>query len=89
MTKCVPIKEMKDTASFAKMVKESSEPIIVTKNGYEEFAVMSIEQLEAFKTEAARVRLYQRIAAAEDDIEKGNVEDGFEDMRRTREKYGL
>ena len=43
MAYCVPIKDMKDTASFTKMVQESAHPIFVTKNGREEFVVMSTE----------------------------------------------
>ena len=43
MAYCVPIKDMKDTANFTKMVQESTHPIFVTKNGREEFVVMSTE----------------------------------------------
>ena len=43
MAYCVPIKDMKDTANFTKMVQESTHPIFVTRNGREEFVVMSTE----------------------------------------------
>ena len=36
----VPIKDMKDTASFAHLVENSAEPVIVTKNGYDQFVVL-------------------------------------------------
>lgn len=52
MTVCVPIKEMKNTAAFSDLVESSVDPIIVTKNGFEKFAVMTMEQLDALRLEA-------------------------------------
>ena len=49
---CVPIKELKDTATFSRLVESSADPVIVTRNGYDAFAVMTVEQLEALKFEA-------------------------------------
>ena len=46
MAVCVPVRDMKDTAAFAKLVKESPEPITVTKNGYSEFVVMRSEDYD-------------------------------------------
>ena len=43
MATCVPIKDMRDTAQFLKLVQESDEPITVTKNGYSELVVMRAE----------------------------------------------
>ena len=37
MQTCVPVKDLKDTASFARRVEQASGPITVTKNGYEVF----------------------------------------------------
>lgn len=89
MTICIPIKELKNTAAFAKTVEEASEPVIVTRNGYETFAVMTVEKLDALKQEAARVRLYRDIDEAEDDFASGRVVDGHESQRAARERYGL
>lgn len=89
MTICVPFKELKNTASFAKTVEGSDEPVIVTRNGYETFAVMTVEKLDALKQEAARARLYRDIDEAEDDFAAGRVMDGRESQRKARERYGL
>ena len=43
MAYCVPIKDLKDTAAFARLVKKTEHPIFITKNGREEFVVMSTE----------------------------------------------
>lgn len=89
MTVCVPIKELKNTASFAKLVEESSDPVIVTKNGYEKFAVMTVEKLDALRMGAARAQLYDHIDAAEADFQADRVTDGFASQQNAREKYGL
>lgn len=89
MSLCVPIKEMKNTASFAQLVESSSEPVIVTRNGYDAFAVMTIDQLEMLKLEAARVHLYQDIDEAEADIAAGRVTTASESQQNARKRYGL
>lgn len=43
MAYCVPIKDLKDTAAFSRLVKKTEHPIFITKNGREEFVVMSTE----------------------------------------------
>ena len=63
-----------------------SEPIFVTKNGYGDMVVMSMETYEE------RMRLldvYTRLAAAEDQIKAGNVMPADDSIRRLREKHGL
>ena len=47
MPRCIPIKEIKNTTEFARIVEESPEPVIVTRNGREAFAAMSIELLDS------------------------------------------
>jgi len=43
MPQIIPIKDMKDTTMIVRKCKESDEPIFVTKNGYGELVVMSME----------------------------------------------
>lgn len=89
MTVCVPIKEMKNTASFARLVEESSDPVIVTKNGFETFAVMTVEKLDALRLEAARAHLYRDVDEAESDFVAGRVTDARASQQQARERYGL
>ena len=49
MTVCVPIKDLKNTATFSKLVESSPDPVIVTRNGRESFAVMTVEELDALR----------------------------------------
>ena len=57
MATIIPIRDLKDTAKMSKMCHESDEPIYVTKNGYGDMVLMSIEVYEkmqaVIKTDAA------------------------------------
>lgn len=75
MPKCVPIRETKDTAGFAAMVEEASEPITVTKNGREAFVVMKPEDYEAMQEEVAKSQLLSRLMLAEEELAAGDCVD--------------
>lgn len=50
----IPIKDLKDTAKVSEMCHESSMPIYVTKNGYGDMVVMSMECYEKLYRDAPR-----------------------------------
>ena len=89
MPVCVPIRDLKNTAEFSKTVEDSAGPVIVTRNGREAFAVMTVEQLDALRMEAARAELYQRVIEAEQDIATGRLADAHASQRAARERHGL
>ena len=46
LPKVMPINELKNTANISKICKESNVPIIITKNGYSDMVLMSVELYE-------------------------------------------
>lgn len=46
LPKILPINELKNTANISKICKESDSPIIITKNGYSDMVLMSVELYE-------------------------------------------
>lgn len=44
--KILPINELKNTANISKICKESKTPIVITKNGYSDMVLMSVELYE-------------------------------------------
>ncbi|MFI3164402.1 MAG: type II toxin-antitoxin system prevent-host-death family antitoxin [Bacillota bacterium] len=46
MPQIIPIKELKNTAKISEMCKNSNEPIFITKNGYGDMVIMSLEVYE-------------------------------------------
>lgn len=89
MAVCVPVRDMKDTAAFAKLVKESPEPITVTKNGYSEFVVMRSEDYDMMREEVAKARLVRMLADADNAYEQDEYVDGATFIAAMREQYGL
>ena len=89
VTTCVPIKELKNTAEFSRLVEESESPVFVTKNGYESFVAMTTQAYEALKLEAARAKLYQSIDRAEQDIVAGRTIEAHTAIANLRARYGL
>ena len=89
---CVPIKDMKDTAKFARLVEEASGPVTVTKNGYDAFVVLrsaDYDRLANRDHEAAKQKLLERIAIAEREKAEGKWVDGPTAMAELRERYGI
>ena len=48
--KIIPINELKNTSNISKICKDSKEPIIITKNGYSDMVIMSVEVYEKLFT---------------------------------------
>ena len=68
LPKVLPVNELKNTASIMKTCKESPVPIVITRNGYGEAVMMSIELYEELFAKAQAAAL---INAGLDEIEKG------------------
>ena len=86
---CMPIKDMKDTASFAKKVEDAQGPITITRNGYDVFVVMKSEEYEAMQAVLSKIRLLERMVQAESEYRKEQFIDGDEFINSLKEKYGL
>ena len=89
MPVCVPIKDMKDTAAFARRIDEAAGPVTVTRNGYDAFLVMRTDDYEAMQEELAAARLMARIAQAENEYATGQFSSSSDFVKAIRAKYGL
>lgn len=89
MTTCIPIKDLKDTASFTEAVQSADGPVVVTKNGREAFVSMSMAAYDDLRREAARAGLYRSVERGVRDVREGRERDGHDVVRALREKYGL
>ena len=52
MPRIIPMKDLRNTNEIMDMCKESNDPVFVTKNGYGELVVMSMEAYESLTREA-------------------------------------
>ena len=74
MSACVPVRDMKDTATFTALV-ESERDVTVTKNGYEAMHCISSDQYRLMQEEIAKAKLLSRMMLAEDEISQGDYSD--------------
>ena len=86
MPQIVPIKELKNTNRISQMCHESHEPIYVTKNGYGDMVIMS---MEAYERQMVLAEAEAKLAAAEEQVAAGNVLDAKKAVAALREKYGV
>lgn len=89
MATCVPISELKDTAAFSKKVAVAGEPVIVTKNGYEEFVVLDPELFKTYRKETPEEKLERLLSEADRDVAAGRVGSAKEGLAQIRQAYGL
>ena len=86
MPRIIPIRDLKDTAAISQMCSESKEPIYITKNGYGDMVLMS---MKAYEERMMMLDVYNRLAAAEDEVQAGKVTDARASLRELRQKHGL
>ena len=70
MPRIIPIKELKKTSEISEMCHEADEPIYITKNGYGDMVIMSMENYEAVMRQLA---IYRDIEISEKQIENGQT----------------
>ena len=86
MPQIIPIKELKNTSGISELCHNSNEPIYVTKNGYGDMVLMSIELFEDMQKKWA---IYSEIATSEEQIKAGKTKDARKSLAAVREKYDL
>ena len=86
MPQIIPIKDLKNTSEISDMCHRADEPIYITKNGYGDMVIMSMEIFFFF---FSRQSMYQDIEIAEEQIASGKVKDARAALRETRTKYGI
>lgn len=86
MPQIIPIKDLKDTSSVSDLCHKANEPIYITKNGYGDMVIMSMELFEAtFK----QWSMYRDIEISEEEIKQGKTKNARKALKSTKEKHGL
>ena len=82
-----PVSDLRNKfADISRIVHETSEPIYLTKNGYGDMVIMS---MESYESTMKQLTLYKDIEISERQIELGQVKDARAALGETRKKYGL
>jgi len=77
-----PITELKNTNAISTLCHEANAPIFITKNGYSDLVIMSVE---TYERELALTNIFQRLDIAEKQVQAGmpmrSSEDVIKDAR--------
>lgn len=84
MPQIIPIRDLKKTSEVSQMCKESKEPIFITKNGYGDMVIMSMEMYER---RMMQLDAYDKLTAAEEQVKAGKTQDAAAGLKKLREKY--
>lgn len=86
MPEIIPIRDLKDTSKISELCKNRSAPIFITKNGYGDMVIMS---MDFYEEKMAKLEIYEKIIAAEKELACGKSKDASLSLNQLREKYGL
>lgn len=80
-----PITDLRNTNEISEMCHRLKEPVFITKNGYGDLVVMSIE---TYERQLALVEVYKKLAEAEKELAQGvPLLEGEEVFKKLRDKY--
>ena len=86
MPQIIPIKDLKNTSNISEMCHSIDEPVFITKNGYGDMVIMSMENYE---NTMKQIKMYEDIAISVRQIKEGKVKDARKSLSSMRERYGL
>ena len=85
MPQIKPIKDLRNTNEISDLCHKQNEPIFITKNGYGDLVVMS---LETYERELGRAEVYKKLGEAEEEISRGvPLLEGEELFGKLKKKY--
>ena len=86
MPQIIPIKELKNTSEISELCHRMEGPVFITKNGYGDMAIMSMEIYESM---AKQLAMYQDLELSGKQAEEGQVKDARKSLAEMRAKYGI
>jgi prevent-host-death family protein len=86
MLQIIPIRDLKNTSEISDRCHAAQEPIFITKNGYGDMVIMS---LETYEKKLRMLDVYSKLTVAEEQVKTGKVLSAQASMEGLREKYGL
>lgn len=86
MPQIIPIKDLKNTSEISQLCHNTDSPVFITKNGYGDMVIMS---MEAYEKALYLQTVSEKLALAEKQIDDGNVKDASAALKELIDKYGL
>ena len=86
MPQIIPIKDLKDTATISELCHTLNELIYITKNGYGDMVLMSMDYYESMRK---KWEMYTDLETSEEQIAQGKTKNAKKALQSVRTKYGL
>ena len=86
MPRIVPIRDLKNTTIISQLCHEEDEPIFITKNGYGDMVIMS---METYEKNLFLSNVYGKLKEAKQDMKNCRYSSVEDAVSRIKEKYGL
>ena len=82
-----PLTDLRNnTTGIAELAHAERKPVFITKNGYADLVLMS---MEAYEDSLARLEVYDKLAASQAEVESGKPLKSLEEVfAKYRRKYG-
>ena len=84
MPQIIPIKDLKNTSEISELCHKSQGPIYVTKNGYGDMVIMS---MEFYESTMRQINMYREIEISEQQIIVGQTKDAKSSLDKLRNRY--
>lgn len=86
MPQIIPIKDLKNTSEISELCHKSQEPVYITKNGYGDMVIMSMDMYESTMRQ---INILRELEISENQIKEGKVKDVKNSLASLRKKYEL
>lgn len=86
MPQIIPIRDLKNTSDISELCQKTAEPIFITKNGYGDMVIMSMEVYEGM---IKKLKIYSDLEVSERQITEGKTKDAWASLKALEEKYEL
>lgn len=86
MPQIIPIKDLKKTSEISEMCHNTNDPIFITKNGYGDMVIMS---MEAYEEAMKKIDIYRNIEISDEQVKNDQVKDAKKSLENMRAKYEL
>ena len=86
MPRIVPIRDLKNTTATSTLCHEDDKPIFITKNGYGDMVLMS---METYEKHLFLANVYGKLEEAKQDMKNGRYSSVEDAISRIRKTHGL
>ncbi len=86
MPQIIPIRDLKNTSEISQLCHSTDSPVFITKNGYGDMVIMS---METYEKALYLQNISEKLALAEKQIEERKAIDATASLKELRGKYGV